>query len=209
MEMVNKDWSKGEVSPTGPGRKSSNPNGRKDSDQTQKAKTPKPKTPPCITENNYFEYFFNIMHIVSAFGQENLEIKIQNLLVFVINNFNGMNTKGTGSDFFTKECYLLFLKVLVHFEIVISEIELEDINSMINLIICNNKKYNEPIFELYGLIFIKRVIILIEEDSVLLNEEVMQQFYFEMIEKIKSFTDFITTLNTEFDNLDESNLLFF
>jgi hypothetical protein len=30
-----------------------------------------------------------------------------------------------------------------------------------------------------------------------------------MIEKIKSFTDFITTLNTEFDNLDESNLLCF
>ena len=31
-----------------------------------------------IHDYNYFEYFFNIMHIVSAFGQENLEIKIQN-----------------------------------------------------------------------------------------------------------------------------------
>lgn len=165
--MVNNTGGKGDGSPDGDGKPGSNPDGRKNSDQIPHGKTPKPKTPPCITENNYFEYFFNIMHIVSAFGQENLDIKIQNLLVFVINNFNGMNTKGTGSDFFTKECYLLFLKVLVHFEIVISEIELEDINSMINLIICNNKKYNEPIFELYGLIFIKRVIILIEEDSVL------------------------------------------
>ena len=54
---------------------------------------------------------------------KNLDIKIQNLLVFVINNFNGINSKEKDSDFFTKECYLLFLKVLVHFEIVISEIE--------------------------------------------------------------------------------------
>ena len=69
---------------------------------------------------------------------------------------------------------------------------------MINLIIYNNKKYNEPIFELYGLIFIKRVIILIEEDSVLLSEDAMQSFYFEMIEKIRKFTSFIKELNIDF-----------
>ena len=76
---------------------------------------------------------------------------------------------------------------------------------MINIILNNNIKFNEPIFELYGLIFIKRVIILIEEDSVLLNEEDMQQFYFNMIEKITKFTKLIKTLNVKYKKKDDTD----